>query len=130
VARAVFVFTSLKNSFKVYIENLEKLSVEQIIEIEEFVSKRKGLFDFNTYTFSIQKKIDFFEFEQLIKYANINAICREEALEKGSQERVGFGYYKGMLYSELPDSYIIWLNSNYIGSDKKIITQEIKKRRL
>jgi len=130
VPRASFVFTSLRNSFKVHVENLEALNVEQIVEIQEFVTTRKGVFNFDTYTFSIQKKIDFFEFEQLVKFSNLTAQCTDRPLEKKEIKRVGFGQYKGMLYSELPDSYIVWLKSNYIGSDKKTIEKEIKKRRL
>ena len=81
-------------------------------------------------TFVIQKKIDFFEFEQLLKYSNLNVNSQNAPLEKENIKRVGFGQYKGMLYSELPDSYLVWLKSNYIGSDKKTIEKEIKKRRL
>ena len=130
MATPTFIFTSFGSSFKVVVENLEKLSVEQIQSIELFVQNRKGIFDFTNYTFSIQKRIDFFEFEKLVESTNLKAHCILKELAKKKEYRVGFGQYKGMFYSELPDSYLIWLKSNYIGSDKKHIESEIKKRRL
>ena len=125
-----FIFTSYRNSFKVFVENLEKLSVEQIQNIEKFVEIRKGVFDFSTYTFVIQKKIEFEEFEKLIKLLSLNIVLINNPVKEIQRERVGFGQYKGMYYSELPDSYLIWLKGNYHGSDKKIIDSEIKRRKL
>ena len=130
MATPTFIFTSFGSSFKVVVENLETLSIEQIQMIELFVKNRKGVFDFTNYSFSIQKKIDFFEFEKLISNSGLRAHCILKELTKRKNYRVGFGQYKGMFYSELPDSYLVWLKSNYIGSDKKHIESEIKKRRL
>ena len=64
--KAHLVFTHLHNSYVVKIPNLEKLSVAQIQELENFVYQRKGTFDFETYSFSIQKRIEFHEFTSLI----------------------------------------------------------------
>lgn len=124
-----FSFSPYVNSFKVVVENLEELDVVQIQEIEAFVSKRKGIFDFNTYSFSIQKRLGFSEFVQLLKELEINAKCVEVFQVAKIQERISFGQYKGMLYNELPDSYLLWLKNNHNGKDKSIIDKECKKRK-
>ena len=128
--RAHLIFTQFYNSFNVKVKNLEKLSVEQIQEIESFVSKRKGIFDFNTYTFSIQKKIEFSTFVTLLKSTGLNVHCEENIVQEKEYKRIGFGQYKGMQYNELPNSYILWLKSNYRGYEKEFIEEELKKRNL
>jgi len=130
MSKAYFIFTQYSNSFSVHVKNLEQLSVEQIQEIQSFVTLRKGVFDFNTYSFSIQKKIEFEEFCKLIKQSSIDAQCAEHIIQQKEQHRVGFGQYKGMQYNELPDSYILWLKNNYRGQDRDIIDKELKKRKL
>ena len=130
MAKAAFIFTSRRHSFEVYISNLESLLVEQIQEIEIFVQKRKGIFDFRTYKFSIQKRMEYSEFIKLIDSLSLNVNCSNNPLVIKAKPRVGFGQYKGMQYSELPDSYLLWLEGNYSGSDKAIILEEIKERKL
>lgn len=125
-----FIFTKFHNSFSVHVKNLEELSVEQIQNIEFFVRARKGLFDFSSYTFVLQKKLEFGEFVLLIKKSSINAVCEEKISNIEQKDIVEFGKYKGMRYSELPDSYLLWLKSNYMGKDRVIIDAEIKFREL
>ena len=128
--KANLVFTQYAKSFNVHITNLEQLSVEQIQEIENFVKIRNGIFDFNAYSFSIQKKIEFPEFVELIQYSNIQAKLSEHIIQVKFQPRVSFGQYKGMQYNELPDSYMLWLKSNYRGYDRDAIEKELKRRKL
>ncbi len=130
MAKASFVFTSRKNSFEVHIPNLESLSVEQIQEIESFVQKRKGIFDFSTYKFSVQKRMEYGEFVKLINSLPLEVNCSNNPIVIKAKPRIGFGQYKGIQYSELPNSYLLWLQSNYSGQDKSIILQEIKIRKL
>ena len=59
MSKARLIFTKNQDSFNVVVQNLEQLSVEEIQKIENFVSIRKGIFDFNNYSFFIPKKIDF-----------------------------------------------------------------------
>ena len=125
-----FIFTSRKNSFSVKVKNLEKLTVPQIQAIEEFVSKRKGVFDFNSYSFVIQKRLEFNAFVELLKGVNLNAYCEENVLEEKTYKRIGFGQYKGMQYNELPDSYMLWLKSNYRGYEKEDLDKELSRRNL
>ena len=77
-----FIFTKYFNYFEVYIENLEKLSVNQIQDIELFVKKRKGIFDFNRYTFSIQKRLEFYQFLSLMEYEKFDVECRNKIIQK------------------------------------------------
>ena len=128
--KADFIFTKYAKSFSVHIKNLEQLTVEQIQEIENFVKVRNGIFDFNNYSFSIQKKIEFPEFVELIQQSNIQVKLSEHIIQVKSQPRVGFGQYKGMQYNELPDSYMLWLKSNYRGYDRDTIEKELKRRKL
>ncbi len=128
--KAKLIFKKYKNSFSVYVENLEQLSVEEIKKIQNFVSDRKGFFDFETYTFSIQKRLEFDEFVFIVKHSAIEAIFIEQKIQTKKSKRVEFGKYKGMLYSELPDNYLVWLNSNYCGKDREIISAELKSRNL
>jgi len=125
-----FVFTSYQKSFKVLVENLEQLSVDQIQEIERFVSNRKGIFDFNNYTFVIQKRLEFSEFVKLLEVSQLKVICLDNPVVLKERERIGFGQYKGMTYDELPDPYLTWLKTNYSGKDRDIIAKELKKRKL
>ena len=128
--KAHFIFTNHQNSFSVNVKNLEELTVSQIQEIELFVAKRKGVFDFSTFTFVIQKRIEFNEFISLVKHSNIDAMFQERIFQKKEQSRVGFGQYKGMQYSDIPGSYLLWLKSNYRGPDKEYIDTELKRRKL
>ena len=129
--KAELFFSEFKNSFRVYIKNLEELSVEQIQEIERFVKARRGIFDFETYSFVIQKRLSFKEFVALIDGSNIKAICKESlAQTSDNRPRVEFGQYKGLFYSDLPDSYLKWLKSNYLGKDRDALEQELKNRHL
>ena len=114
-----------------HIPNLEELSVSDIQVIQAFVTNRKGVFDFNSYTFSIPKRIEFHEFISLLQHLGIEAECTQKEMPLESQLNiVSFGQYKGMAYSELPDAYLIWLKNNYRGKDLKYIQQELQSRAL
>ena len=130
MAKAHLVFTQRYGSYSVSIPNLEKLNVVQIQELQAFVDKRNGIFDFNTYSFSIQKRLEFYAFVLLIEQLNIDARCEENIIVKTTQPRIGFGQYKGMQFSELPDAYMLWLKSNYRGSSLEVIRSELSKRGL
>jgi len=127
---ADFYFTQYSNSYKVEIPNLESLHVSQIQEIEHFVKERKGMFDFQTYSFVIQKRLEYENFVKLINSLGIKANITEHFLELKKAKRIGFGKYKGVAYDELPDSYLIWLKNSYQGSERKYIEQELQKRKL
>ncbi|WP_297441189.1 DUF3820 family protein [Sulfurimonas sp.] len=128
--KPLFVFTQYKNSFSVHIPNLEELSVEQIKQSQDFVQQRHGYFDFSTYSFSIQKKINFEEFSKIVLLSELNAIMQENKTIVKSMQKISFGKYKGLLYSELPDSYLKWLKTNYMGREREEIALEIQSRGL
>lgn len=130
MTKPYFIFTKYANSFSVHIQNLEQLSVEQIQNIQTFVEQRKGVFDFETYSFVIQKRLDYSEFLSLLEHSNLDAKCEEKLLAFKTNVRIGFGQYKGMLFNELPDSYLQWLKGNYRGKDREIIDLELKSRNL
>ena len=125
-----FIFTKKINSFSVHVENLEKLHVKQIQVIQDFVSARNGYFDFNTYTFTIKKNLEFQEFVKLLKTLHVDSVIEEKTLHLKNNARIEFGQYKGMFYNELPDSYLLWLKNNYIGKDREILCNEITSRNL
>jgi len=125
-----FTFTRFKNSFTVKVDNLEDLEVSQIKNIQEFVKQRSGVFDFETYSFSIQKRLEFYEFKSLVEKSSINAVCIENILKVKHQAKLEFGKYKGMYYADLPDSYLLWLKANYMGKDRDIIDIELTNRSL
>ena len=126
--KAHFIFTRYAHSFSVHVKNLQELSVEQIQQIEAFVKARNGVFDFDTYSFAIQKKLEFDEFISLIENSNISSTCEEKKLKVQQKTKVEFGKYKGMFYSDIPDSYLLWLKSNYRGKDRDIIDAELNFR--
>ncbi len=128
---AELLFTRYRASYTVYVKNMQELSVSQIQELEHFVSVRHGYFDFHTFSFSIQKKIGFKEFTKLLSSLDITAVV-EEKIVKNTEDtaKINFGKYKGMLYNDLPDSYLLWLSKNYSGKDRNIITQELQNRNL
>ena len=130
MSKAYLFFTQYTNSYGVQIINLEQLSVKQIQELEYFVSSRNGVFNFETYSFTIQKRLDFNQFLSLITHSKIEAICKENIPIVKAQPRISFGQYKGMQYNELPDSYMLWLSNNYRGYDRDAIEKELKYRGL
>ena len=130
MALPLFIFTSYKNFFKVEIPNLATLSVAQIQEIEAFVKIRKGIFDFETYSFVIQKSLTFDEFVNLLKNSTLSGKVKNRVIIEKEQPRVSFGQYKGMLYRDIEDSYLLWLAKNYTGSDTLFIKDEILRRKL
>ena len=117
--KAHLVFTHFHNSYSVKIPNLEKLSVEQIQELQIFAQQRKGIFDFEAY-----------EFSNLIYSLNIDARIEEYITIKETAPRIGFGQYKGMQYHELPNSYMLWLKANYRGFDRNKVDKELNKRNI
>ena len=125
------LFTQLRNSYCVVVQNLEALSVAQIQELQKFVANRHGYFDFETFTFCIQKRVTFQEFVKLLRSLEIEADVKEKiAPSVGSSKQISFGKYKGMLYSEVPDSYLLWLKKNYNGEDRELIVEELQNRKL
>jgi len=127
---AKLTFTSYTNSFSVHVENLESLSIEQIQELQIFVSSRKGIFDFNNYTFVIQKRLEFHEFIKLISQSGLQATCIEKQMVVSRKSQIGFGQYKGVFYEDLPDSYMLWLKSNYRGYEREAVEKELLRRTL
>lgn len=125
-----FLFCAHRDSYSVKVQNLESLSVAQIVEIEAFVKSRKGIFDFNTYTFAIQKRVSFEEFAHLLGTLHYDVFLQELKEESKTLPRVAFGEYKGMFFSELPQGYLLWLEANYFGTQKALISEELKKRPL
>jgi len=130
MTKSKLFFTKHTNSFSVHILNLEELSVEQIQKLQHFVSERRGVFDFETYSFVIQKRLEFEEFLSLIKSSDIEAVCKEKVLEVKTKSKIEFGKYKGLFYSEVPDSYLKWLKTNYRGKDRNILDIELQSRNL
>lgn len=128
--KAHLVFKSHKKFYTVDIPNLEELSVSQIKELQDFVAFRNGIFDFNTYSFKIQKTMEYDDFLSLVEHLGIDCKCEEKRTKYKEIHRVGFGQYKGMPVSDLPDSYLLWLKSNYHGEQKDIFLEEISKRKL
>ena len=128
MSKAYLIFTKHANSFSVKVRNLERLSVEQIQQLQYFVSSRNGIFNFSSYSFVIQKRLEFSEFVSLLKFSNIEARCKENIIVDRFQPRIGFGQYKGMQYNELPDSYMLWLKTNYHGYEREAIDTELKNR--
>ncbi|QOY53274.1 putative quorum-sensing-regulated virulence factor [Candidatus Sulfurimonas baltica] len=128
MAKPHFIFTKYTNSFSVHVDNLEQLSVQQIQQIEAFVSERNGIFDFNTYTFVIKKRLEFNEFILLLEHILLEAVCEEKILKIQQKSKVEFGKFKGMFYSDIPDAYLLWLKSNYRGKDRSIIEAEVSFR--
>jgi hypothetical protein len=124
------IFTKYQNSFNVKVENMEQLEVFQIKQLQDFVEIRKGIFDFETYSFKINKKIQYPEFIDLLKHLNIDANVEENILKVQQNVKINFGQYKGMYFSELPDSYLLWLKSSYMGKNRDTIDLEIKSRNL
>jgi hypothetical protein len=126
--KAQLVFKSHKNFYTVNIPNLEELSVEQIKELQEFVSFRNGMFDFSTYSFKINKTLEYDDFVSLVNHLGIDCRCEENTTLHKEIPRIGFGQYKGMLVSDLPDAYLLWLKNNYHGDQKELFLEEINKR--
>jgi len=130
MVKAQLYFTKHRHSFTVFVKNMEELSVTQIQELEKFSMLRHGYFNFEKYSFTIQKNLAFHEFVQVIHSLKISSDIYETVSNSKQNKKISFGKYKGMFYSELPDSYLLWLKSNYNGEDRILINDELKSRNL
>ncbi|NPA59960.1 MAG: hypothetical protein GXO30_05790 [Epsilonproteobacteria bacterium] len=128
--KAKFLFRKFTNSFLVKVENLEELSVHEIQKIEKFVKDRDGVFDFERYEFVIQKRLEFDKFVDLVDFCGLDAVVFQKITQAKQHPRVSFGRYKGMFYKEVPSSYLLWLKSNYYGTDREFLDEELKSRRI
>ena len=67
----------------------------------------------------------------MLRSLEIEADVKEKIMQStGNSKQISFGKYKGMLYSEVPDSYLLWLKKNYNGEDRELIVAELQKRKL
>lgn len=76
-----FIFIKQSNSFSVYVKNLEELSINQVHNIETFVKIRQGYFNFETYTFAIYKKLEYYEFVKLLDLLHVEVFLQEDILD-------------------------------------------------
>ncbi|MCO4191495.1 DUF3820 family protein, partial [Proteus terrae] len=83
-----------------------------------------GYFDFTSYSFVLQKRLEYEEFQKLVEQSGLDVSLENKSLELEIKPRVGFGQYKGVYYDELPDSYLLWLKNNYMGREKAFIEEE------
>lgn len=127
-------FVAYSEYYTVTVENLTALTVAQIQELEAYARQRRGRLDFATGRMRIAKRIDFDHFNKTLELCGIKAdtVASEviNQLETPSNAAVGFGKYKGMCYSELPEEYLLWLKRNYHGREREFIEQELRSRSL
>lgn len=128
-------FIAFNDHVEIVVENLTALSVAQIKQLEAFASQRRGLLDFTTARISLRKRIDFTHFNKIIEAAGIYAdtiesqIVQNEIPTKPEEPIIGFGKYRGLKYSDIPDNYLLWLKKNYRGAETGFITDECQKRK-
>ena len=132
-------FIAYRDYYVVRVENLAQLSVPQIQQIEAFAEERRSRLDFSNASMRIWKRIDFAHFNKTLALAGIMAdtiesevVPQKRAQETPVQENpsIGFGKYKGMRYSELPEPYLLWLKGNYNGPERSAIESELRRRSL
>ena len=127
------LFFEHKNSFTLQLLNLESLSVSQIQDLENFTSKRRGIFDIIKKRISIQKRLKQEDVKKLFELLNIDVYFTEKSeitTKKKSESKsetntrsksktetpallnssIPFGKFKGSLYGDLSNSYIFWLS--------------------
>ena len=127
-------FVAFSEYYTITVENLTALSVEQIKELESFAAQRRGRLDFATSTIRIGKRIPFEHFNKTLELCGIKADTIEaepvNQITPASNTPIGFGQYKGMSYSELPEEYLLWLKFNYRGREREFLEQELRNRSL
>ena len=127
-------FVAYSEYYTIIVENLALLSVDQIKELEAFAAQRRGRLDFATSAFRIGKRISFEHFNKTLELCGIKADTIESEpvnqITPASNTPVGFGQYKGMSYSELPQEYLLWLKHNYRGREREFVDQELQSRSL
>ena len=128
-------FVAYYDHYNIIVENLTELTVSQIQQLEKFAKDRRGGLDFVTAKIRIGQRISFEYFNHILELGGIKAdtIESEVVLEKPKaavDAVVGFGKYKGMHYSEIPNEYLLWLKQNYRGYERQNIEQELLNRSL
>lgn len=127
-------FVAYADYYTVTIENLAALTVPQIQQLETYALQRRGRLDFSNASMRIAKRITFDHFNKTLELCGITAdtIQSEVLSQIGTMPdaTVGFGKYKGMCYSELPQEYLLWLKRNYQGHEREFVEQELRNRSL
>lgn len=127
-------FVSYSEYYMIIVENLPELSVNQIRQLEAFAEQRRARLDFTNATIRIGKRITFDHFNRTLELCGINADTIESEplnqIETLPETPIGFGQYKGMSYSELPEDYLLWLKFNYRGRERELVDQELQRRSL
>ena len=127
-------FVAYKDYYTVRIENLTRLSVPQIRQLEAYAVERRSVLDFSTASMRIWKRIDYAHFNKTLELAGIDADTIESEVVHPHPPMdnpvIGFGKYKGMHYADLPEEYLLWLKHNYNGPQRQTIEQELRNRSL
>jgi hypothetical protein len=131
-------FVAYRDFYIVKVENLTQLTVPQIKQLEAFATERRSTLDFNKASIKIWKRIDYDHFNKTLELAGIVANTIESEIAKPQDApqqprhspKVGFGKYKGLSYSELPNDYLLWLKRNYNGPERSAIENELQARSL
>lgn len=133
-------FIAYRDYYTVRVENLTLLTVPQIRQLEAYASERRSVLDFNTATMRIWKRIDYAHFNKTLLTAGIAADTIESEIVRPDsvpapplpveESVIGFGKHRGLRYSDLPESYLLWLKNNYSGSERGLIEAELSRRSL
>ena len=131
-------FIAYRDFYIVRVENLTLLSVPQIKQLERYASERRSVLDFEDASMRIWKRIDFDHFNKTLELSGIAANTIESEIvrpgiapeEVPVSPKIGFGKYRGLSYSELPDDYLQWLKRNYQGPERQNIERELSSRSL
>jgi hypothetical protein len=154
----IYEMIPFSKGIMIKIKNLQNLTVSQIQSLEFFTQKRRGIFDFSTHTIILHKKIEHSHLQQLFEFEHIDVQAEEidtyhdkeekhqgttendinkkyhdnsrTAEKKSSNVKISFGKYKGKFYSEIPDSYLLWLKKNYKGLEESNIVNETIRRKI
>jgi hypothetical protein len=131
-------FVAYRDYYTVTVENLTELTVPQIRRLEAYAAQRRSLLDFSTARMRIWKRIDFAHFNKTLELAGIAADTIESEIVRPAGKPaapvqdpvIGFGKHRGMRYSDIPESYLLWLKNNYSGTERGLIEAELSRRGL
>ncbi|MDF1881241.1 hypothetical protein JHD50_07990 [Sulfurimonas sp. MAG313] len=125
-------YTQYSKQFICKIQNINELSVQTLQELENFASTRSGSLDYTKESFCIPKRIALSHVQELFKLKGLDVFITEEEAKRqriSNMATINFGKYKGTKWTDLDDTYLLWLSKNLNSDDRQIAISELESRK-
>ncbi|HIC44744.1 MAG TPA: hypothetical protein EYO73_10855 [Sulfurimonas sp.] len=125
-------YTQYSKQFTCKIENIGELSIQTLQELEAFASQRSGSLDYSKESFSIPKRIEIQHLQELFQLKGMDVFITQKEAQKHfavNTSIINFGKFKGTKWSDLEDTYLLWLTKNLNSDDRQTAIRELERRK-